>query len=118
MEEEIITRNLVGIIRLPAPRKSKGRVWTVDEARRFLESARHDRDPLYAAYVLILVLGLRKGEVLGLTGDRVDPDAAELYVAEQLQRVRVRSSAGRPDRIIPSPPASARAVRHGTETPS
>ena len=88
VEEEIITRNPVGVIRLPAPRKSKGRVWTVDEARRFLESARHDRDPLYAAYVLILVLGLRKGEALGLTWDRVDLDAAELYVGEQLQRVK------------------------------
>lgn len=88
VEEEIITRNPVGVIRLPAPRKSKGRVWTVDEARRFLESARHDRDPLYAAYVLILVLGLRKGEALGLTWDRVDLDTAELYVGEQLQRVK------------------------------
>jgi integrase len=88
VEEEIITRNPVGVIRLPAPRKSKGRVWTVDEARRFLESARHNRDPLYAAYVLILVLGLRKGEALGLTWDRVDLDAAELYVGEQLQRVK------------------------------
>jgi integrase len=88
VEEEIIIRNPVGVIRLPAPRKNKGRVWTVDEARRFLESARHDGDPLYAAYVLILVLGLRKGEALGLTWDRVDPDAAELYVGEQLQRVK------------------------------
>jgi hypothetical protein len=57
VEEEIITRNPVAVIRLPAPRKSKRRVWTVDEARRFLESARHDSDPLYAAYVLIVVLG-------------------------------------------------------------
>jgi hypothetical protein len=40
-------------------------VWSVDEARRFLESARHNQDPFYSAYVLILVLGLRKGEVLG-----------------------------------------------------
>jgi integrase len=88
VEEEIITRNPVAVIRLPAPRKSKRRVWTVDEARRFLESARHDCDPLYTAYVLIVVLGLRKGEVLGLTWDRVDLDAAELYVGEQLQRVK------------------------------
>ena len=88
VEEEIIARNPVAVIRLPAPRKSKRRVWTVDEARRFLESARHDGDPLYAAYVLIVVLGLRKGEVLGLTWDRVDLDTAELYVGEQLQRVK------------------------------
>ena len=62
-------------------------MWTVDEARRFLESARRDQDPFYAAYVLILVLGLRKGEVLGLTWDLVNLDEAELYVREQLQRV-------------------------------
>ncbi len=87
IEEEIITRNPVAVIRLPAPRKYKRRVWTVDEARRFLESARRDEDALYPAYVLILVLGLRKGEVLGLTWDRIDLETAELYVGEQLQRV-------------------------------
>lgn len=87
-QEEIITRNPVAVIRLPAPRKSKRRVWTVDEARRFLESARRACDPLYAAYVLIVILGLRKGEVLGLTWDRIDLGAAELYVGEQLQRVK------------------------------
>jgi integrase len=42
---------------------------------------------LYAACVLLLVLGLRKGELLGLTWDMVSLDNAELYVGEQLQRV-------------------------------
>jgi integrase len=32
--------------------------------------------------------GLRRGEVLGLAWDQVDLDDAELYVGEQLQRVR------------------------------
>ena len=66
----------------------EGRAWTSDEARRFLESARADRDPLYAAYVLILVLGLRKGEVLGL--DRGTPStwrSASCTIGWQLQRV-------------------------------
>jgi integrase len=35
----------------------------------------------------VLVLGLRKGELLGLTWELVDPDAAELYVGAQVQRV-------------------------------
>jgi integrase len=37
--------------------------------------------------VLILVLGLRKGEVLGLTEDAVDLAAGELSIGWQLQRV-------------------------------
>jgi integrase len=64
-----------------------GQAWTVEEARRFLESAHADNDPLYAVWVLILVLGLRKGEVLGLTWPTVDLDAAEVSLEWQLQRV-------------------------------
>jgi integrase len=42
---------------------------------------------LYAAYVLVLILGLRKGELLGLTWDDVDLEAGELTVDWQLQRI-------------------------------
>jgi integrase len=59
----------------------------VDEARQFLEHARRESDPLYAAYVLMLVLGLRRGELLGLRWEDVDVSAGELRVAWQLQRV-------------------------------
>lgn len=62
------------------PRAHKRKAWTSDEARRFLASARADRDVLYAAHVLVLVVGLRKGEVLGFTWDDVDLDRAELTV--------------------------------------
>jgi integrase len=85
--EELVTRNAAALVKLPPVRRRKGRAWTSDEARRFLESARAARDPLYAAYVLILVLGQRKGEVLGLTEDAVDLVAGELSVGWQLQRV-------------------------------
>ena len=77
----------MAVVRLPAPRTRKRRWRTVDDARRFLESTRRAQEPLYAAFVLILVLGLRKGEVLGLTWELVNLDAAELYVGEQVQRV-------------------------------
>jgi integrase len=36
---------------------------------------------------LLLVLGLRKGELLGLTWEMVSLDNAELHVGERLQRV-------------------------------
>ena len=48
--------------------EAKRPYWSVDEARAFLESADANNDPLYAAYVLVLVLGLRRGEALGLAG--------------------------------------------------
>jgi integrase len=73
---------------LPARRQRKRKPWSSEEARTFLESVRRDDNALYAAYVLILVLGLRKGEVLGLTWPDIDLDTAELTIGRQLQRVR------------------------------
>jgi hypothetical protein len=66
VREELISRNVAALIRVPKPRRRKVKPWSADEVRAFLESARKSGDPLYAAYVLILVLGLRRGEVLGL----------------------------------------------------
>ena len=43
-----------------------------------------------APYVLVLVLGLRRGELLGLAWELVDLDGAHLYVEEQVQRVSGR----------------------------
>lgn len=87
MTEELLGRNPAALARVRGPRKRRREPWTVDEARRFLESAKQDGDPLYAAYVLILVLGLRRGEVLGLTWNDVRVTAAELHINWQLQRV-------------------------------
>lgn len=56
-------------------RKHKRKAWTSQEARPFLESARKDDDRLY---VLVLVLGLRKGEALGWLA----PQAIIAMVAE------------------------------------
>jgi len=88
VREELIPRNVAALVRVSKPgRTRKVKPWTSDEARYFLENARAADDPLYAVYVLVLVLGLRKGEVLGLTWELVDLEAGELYVGEQLQRV-------------------------------
>jgi integrase len=76
------------LVTAPKQRKRKVAPWSSDEARRFLESARSDRDVMYAAYVLILVLGLRKGEVLGLRWQAVDLEGRELVIDHQVQRVR------------------------------
>ena len=88
VREEMIPKNVASLVRVSKPRKSrKVKPWTVEEAQQFLASAREADDSLYAAFVLILVLGLRRGEVLGLAWELVDLDQAELFVGEQLQRV-------------------------------
>lgn len=85
--DELVTRNVAAVVKLPAVRSRKGQSWSTEEARRFLESARSDGDPLATAYVLVLMLGMRKGELLGLGWDQVDEDGTELHVGWQLQRV-------------------------------
>lgn len=92
IEDDLISRNVAAKIKLPSgwgnENKKKRKAWTSNEARQFLESARADGDPMYAAYVLVLVLGLRKGEALGMSWEDVDLNDGELTIEFQLQRVR------------------------------
>jgi integrase len=83
--EELLPRNVAAVVRLPNPRRRQRQWWSVEEARTFLESARRDQDPLYAAYGLILVLGWRRGEALGLTWPDIDFDAAEVHILRHSQ---------------------------------
>jgi integrase len=87
IREEIITRNVAALVRVSKPRSRKVKPWSVEEARQFLESAQRDGDPRYAGYVLILILGLRRGELLGLPWSNVDLDNAEATIGWQLQRI-------------------------------
>jgi integrase len=87
MSEELVTRNVAALVKLPPQRRRHVEPWSVEEARRFLASARSDGDPMFAAYVLILVLGLRRGEVLALAWPRVDLDRGEVEVTQGLQRI-------------------------------
>jgi integrase len=49
--EKLIVKNVAGMFKVSKPRKRKVKPWTVEEARRFLESAKREGDLLYAAYV-------------------------------------------------------------------
>lgn len=88
--EELISKNVAALVKVRSVRRVNRKPWTVEEARASLESARSARDPFYAAYVLILVLGLRRGEALGLTWEAVDLDGSSLFVQSQIQRIAGR----------------------------
>jgi integrase len=87
VREELVSRNVAALVRVSVPRTQKRKVWTVEDARHFLESSREDGDPYHAGYVLLLVLGLRRGEVLGLNWSDVDLEAGEASIRWQLQRM-------------------------------
>jgi integrase len=114
--EELVAKNVAALVRLNVRRKKPGKAWDSDEARRFLEAARSAGDPLYAAWVLILVLGLRKGELLGLAWDDIDEEAAEVTVGWQLQRIskqliRRATKTEESDAVLPLPDICLTALR-------
>jgi integrase len=118
--DELVSRNVATLVRLPAARRRAPGAWTVTEARTFLESARSDDDPYYVAYVLLLVLGLRRGEVLGLGWHDVDLDAGHLRVEWQVQRVgsdliRRETKTPTSDATLPLPGIAAAALRQSKE---
>lgn len=114
--EELVSKNVAMSIRLPSQRGRRPATWSVEEARRFLVSAREDKDAFYAAYVLILILGLRRGEVLGLTWPAIDLEAGELEVGHGLQRVNGQLVHGETktaasDAVLPLPDICVTALR-------
>jgi integrase len=86
IREEILTRNVALLVDMPKVSKDKGKAWNAREAITFLRTARAHR--LYAACVLVLVLGLRRSELLGLRWQDVDFEARQFTPIKQVQRVK------------------------------
>jgi integrase len=112
VREELVFVNPARLATLPTAPASRNRPWSADEAHQFLTVARND--PLYPAFVLLLVYGLRRGEVLGLAWEDVDLADDVLRVgwqtqriAGQLARVPVKTAAGR--RELPMVPIAREA---------
>ncbi len=84
----LVSRNVAEHAKLPpadAPADDAAPALTPDEARRFLDATREHR--LHALFSVALALGLRQGEILGLTWDAVDFDVRAVRVRQQVQRV-------------------------------
>ncbi|MEU2289463.1 MULTISPECIES: tyrosine-type recombinase/integrase [Streptomyces] len=86
VREELLTRNVAELVDMPKVTKKEAKPWNAREAITFLRSARAHR--LYAACVLVLVLGLRRSEVLGLRWQDIDFDQRQFTPLKQVQRVK------------------------------
>ncbi|MFF0753369.1 tyrosine-type recombinase/integrase [Streptomyces sp. NPDC004267] len=103
--EELISRNVASLVEPPRTKARELSPWSLDETLTFLAAAR--RDPLYAAFVLAIAMGLRRGELVGLRWADIDLDKRVLYVRQQTQRRRGvlydDDPKGRRRRVVPLP---------------
>ena len=113
--EELIDRNPARLLRLPRYEPKEVRPWTAPQLAVFLAAAA--ADPLYPAFVLLAVYGLRRSEVLGIRWEDVELDAQVIHVRHQIQRLdgglkltSVKTRAGARD--LPIVPFVEDALRH------
>lgn len=85
MREELVSRNVAKLVRVPSPRYKVGKGLSVDQVRKLLAAAEGHR--LHALYVVAATMGLRRGELVGLRWSDVDLDEGTLRVQHTVQRV-------------------------------
>jgi integrase len=87
-QDGLITRNVAAIAEGPKMDLREGRTLTPEQAQIFLNAVTGNR--LEAAYVLALALGLRRGEIIGLSWSDIElvDDTVVLTIRRQLVRDR------------------------------
>lgn len=110
----ILTINVATMVTVPTEDYREKRALDPAQARRFLAAARGHR--LEALFTVALSLGMRQGEILGLTWEAIEEERRILHVRTNLQRVdgafelrRPKSAQSR--RVVHLPPVLARALR-------
>jgi integrase len=81
VREQMLPLNPATLAKLPRRQRPEMKTWTAEEAAAFLLHARTDR--LYAAWLLALACGLRRGELAGLRWVDVDLDRATVAIVNQ-----------------------------------
>ncbi|MGH9075485.1 MAG: site-specific integrase [Acidimicrobiales bacterium] len=84
----LVSRNVAGLAEAPHVERRPHRALTLAQARQLLKAAEEDR--LGEFWTVVLVTGMREGELLGLRWEDVDLEAAELRVRGTLKRLAGR----------------------------
>lgn len=114
MREELVSRNVAKLVRVSTPDYDVGSGLDPVTAKRLLDTIREER--LFALYLCAIVLGMRRGELLGLAWSAVDLDAARLTVRQTLTVVNGKLSFQQPKtrtsrRVVPLPGIVVEALR-------
>jgi integrase len=114
VREELISRNVAKLVQVETPDYDVGRGLSIPDAQRLLQAVRGTR--WHPLYVLALLLGLRRGELLGLRWSDVDLEAETLTVRQNLVRaageLRIQApKTRRSRRTLPLPPQVVAALK-------
>ena len=90
----LLERNPAATVELPRRTRTSTNVWTADQFAAFMNAIVDD--PLYPLYLLLGLLGLRRGEVCGLHWSDVDLEVGLPAVRQQLVVVDGRPVLGEP----------------------
>lgn len=84
--EELIHRNPIKTSELPlsimSQTESERETYEQEEVKQLLSSAKENNPDIYLFLMLVLNTGCRKGEILGLTWDKVDFEAMTIEIAQ------------------------------------
>ena len=86
VRDEIVKRNAAALVEPPVVRRSEAAPPTKEQARMLLSVAAGDR--LWAYWLIVLALGLRRGEGLGISWTDIDLDARTVRLRTSIQLVR------------------------------
>lgn len=86
VKDELVKRNVATLVDPPAVERPERKPLTREEAGKLLAAASEHR--LWCYWLVVLALGLRRGEGLGLRWPDVDLDAGTVRLRASVQRVR------------------------------
>ena len=86
VQEGLLPINVAKAAKPPKVKRKKIRIMDLDSIKKFIDYVRGDR--MFAAYLLAITTGLRRGELLGLCWDCVDLDNRTISVERQLLALR------------------------------
>jgi integrase len=90
----LVPRNVATLVSTPRLVTAEMKVWSAGDARKFLEGVTDDR--LYAMWLLFVMTGMRRGEVLGLRWQDVDLANGSLAIRQTLVEVGYKSHFSEP----------------------
>lgn len=114
VREELVSRNVAKLVPVSTPDYDVGNGLDPVTAKQLLDTIREER--LFALYLCAIVLGMRRGELLGLAWSAVDLDSARLTVRQTLTVVNGKQSFQQPKtrtsrRVVPLPGIVVEALR-------